>query len=154
MKLSYSPGDFVSFSLVTLNSKIFDNRGVCASRITGDDGANSSGITCNSTRTYSPQILLLRMTSTLTQGRNNFQDEIQSLLTPTPKLVGFIYILDSSSSSLLTFDLLWRCLINEHALQFWIQWTHCSRMDRYSSFIAQDFFHFSSLINNGDNLNM
>ena len=45
MKLSYSPSDFVSFSLVTLNNKIFDNRGVCASRITCDAGANSSGIT-------------------------------------------------------------------------------------------------------------
>ena len=32
--------------------------------------------------------------------------------------------------------------------------THCSRVTRYPSFIAQDFFHFSTLIHNGDNLNM
>ena len=31
---------------------------------------------------------------------------------------------------------------------------HCSRITRYPSFISQDFFHFSSFINNGDNLNM
>ena len=31
---------------------------------------------------------------------------------------------------------------------------HCSRITRYPSFIAQDFFHFSTLIHNGDNLNM
>ena len=31
---------------------------------------------------------------------------------------------------------------------------HCSRIVRYSSFIAQDFFHFSSFINNWDNLNL
>ena len=30
----------------------------------------------------------------------------------------------------------------------------CSRKVRYSSFIAQDFFHFSSFINNWDNLNL
>ena len=32
--------------------------------------------------------------------------------------------------------------------------THCSRITRYHSFISQDFFHFSSFIHNGDNLNM
>ena len=32
--------------------------------------------------------------------------------------------------------------------------THCSRISCYPSFISQDFFHFSSFIHNGDNLNM
>ena len=32
--------------------------------------------------------------------------------------------------------------------------THCSRIARYPSFISQDFFHFSSFIHYGDNLNM
>ena len=32
--------------------------------------------------------------------------------------------------------------------------SHCSRITRYHSFISQDFFHFSSFIHNGDNLNM
>ena len=32
--------------------------------------------------------------------------------------------------------------------------SHCSRIPRYPSFICQDFFHFSSFIHNGDNLNM
>ena len=31
---------------------------------------------------------------------------------------------------------------------------HCSRIARYPSFFSQDFFHFSSYIHNGDNLNM
>ena len=32
--------------------------------------------------------------------------------------------------------------------------SHCSRITRYPSFISQDFFHFSSFIHDGDNLNM
>ena len=32
--------------------------------------------------------------------------------------------------------------------------SHCSRITCYPSFIAQDFYHFSTLIHNGDNLNM
>ena len=31
---------------------------------------------------------------------------------------------------------------------------HCSRITRYPSFISQDFFHFSTFIHDGDNLNM
>ena len=35
-----------------------------------------------------------------------------------------------------------------------IRWTHCSTIARYPSFFSQDFFfHFSSYIHNGDNLN-
>ena len=32
--------------------------------------------------------------------------------------------------------------------------SQCSRINHYPNFIAQDFFHFSSFIHNGDNLNM
>ena len=32
--------------------------------------------------------------------------------------------------------------------------SHCSRITSYHSFISQDFFHFSTFINDGDNLNM
>ena len=35
-----------------------------------------------------------------------------------------------------------------------MDYSHCSRITRYPSFISQDFFHFSSFIHNGDNLNM
>ena len=30
----------------------------------------------------------------------------------------------------------------------------CSRINRYPNIIGQDFFHFSSFIHNGDNINM
>ena len=33
-------------------------------------------------------------------------------------------------------------------------YTHCLRIDRNSNFIYWDFFHFTSVIHNGDNLNM
>ena len=32
--------------------------------------------------------------------------------------------------------------------------SHCSRITFYDSFISQDFFHFSTFIRDGDNLNM
>ena len=32
--------------------------------------------------------------------------------------------------------------------------THCSRINRYGNFISWDFFHLSSFIHNGDNLDM
>jgi hypothetical protein len=44
--------------------------------------------------------------------------------------------------------LLWRMEIINFSISY------CSRITRYPSFIAQDFFHFSTLIHNGHNLNM
>ena len=41
-----------------------------------------------------------------------------------------------------------------HLIQLLALKTHCSRITRYPSFIAQDLFHFSTLIHDGDNLNM
>ena len=37
---------------------------------------------------------------------------------------------------------------------FGLSRSHCSRIDRNSNFIAQDFFHFPGVIHNGDTLNM